>query len=137
MPKILGLNLLAVLAASVAFFLVGCLWYGILFADIWMEAAGIPPEAAESENPIWMAGGFLITVLQVIGIGLVLKWKGGASDIGAAAMTACVLWFFFALPFAHYAYLYGPAHSATMLMIDASHFLVGWVVSAVVLTLMK
>jgi hypothetical protein len=79
---------------------------------------------------------FVITVLQVIGLGLVLKWKGDATP-QAAATTALVLWFFIALPFCHYAYLYTPGHNATLLMIDASHLLVGWGVSAIVLRLIK
>jgi len=136
MPKILGLNLVAVIAASIAFFFVGFLWYGVLFSDIWMAAEGISAEAADADNPVWMLGGFVITVLQVIGLGLVLKWKGDATP-QAAATTALVLWFFIALPFCHYTYLYTPGHNATLLMIDASHLLVGWGVSAIVLRLIK
>jgi hypothetical protein len=59
MPKILGLNLLAVIAASIAFFFVGFLWYGVLFSDIWMAAEGISAEAADADSPVWMLGGFL------------------------------------------------------------------------------
>ena len=136
MPKILGLNMLGVLVASLAFFFVGFLWYGLIFSDAWMAAEGLPPEAADAESPVWMAGGFIITILQVIGLGLVMKWKGDASPMEGAT-TAAVLWFFFALPFAHYAYLYNPAHNVTLLMIDGSHLLVGWIVSAVVLRLIK
>ena len=135
MPKIFGLNLLGVLVASVAFFLIGWLWYGILFQEAWMAAEGIAADAAESESPVWMAGGFLITLMQVIGIGLVLKWKG-ASGLGAAVTAAVVLWFFLALPFCCYAYIYA-AHNSSLLMIDASHLLVGWVVSAALLALIK
>ncbi|MEQ8176881.1 MAG: DUF1761 domain-containing protein [Amphiplicatus sp.] len=137
MPKLFGLNSVAVLAASVAFFIVGFLWYGLLFADAWMAASGITKEMAEADqNPSWMIGGFVITIMQVIGIGLVLKWKG-ATSLNAAAMTALLLWFVFALPFCLYAYFYSVAHSTTLLMIDASHLLVGWVVSAIVLSFFK
>ncbi|WP_425409601.1 DUF1761 domain-containing protein [Hyphococcus sp.] len=136
MPKVLGLNLVGVIVASVAFYFVGFLWYGLLFSEAWMNAEGLTAADAEGQSPIWMIGGFLITVLQVIGIGLVLKWKGAAS-LGEAATTALILWFFLALPFVHYAYLYLPAHSVTLLLIDASHLLVGWVVSAIVLSLIK
>ncbi len=137
MPKLFGLNSVAILAASVAFFIVGFLWYGLLFADAWMAASGITKEMAEADqNPSWMIGGFVITVMQVIGIGLVLKWKG-ATSLNAAAMTALLLWFVFALPFCLYAYFYSVAHSSTLLMIDASHLLVGWVVSAIVLSFFK
>lgn len=135
MPKLFGLNSLGVVVASIAFFMVGWLWYGVIFMDAWMAEMGIAADG-DAESPIWMLGGFLITVAQVVGLGLVLKWKG-AADIGAAVQTAFILWLVFALPFSHYTYLYTPAHSATLLMIDASHLLVGWIVSAVVLSLVK
>ncbi len=136
MPKILGLNLLGVLAATVAFYFVGFLWYGLIFSEAWQAAAEVAPADVEGDSPLYMVGGFLITLLQVIGLGLVIKWKGDTGPV-AGATTAIVLWFFFALPFTHYDYLYDPAHSVPLLMIDLSHFLVGWVVAAVVLRLIK
>lgn len=138
MPKLFGLNLVAVLAASVAFYIVGFLWYGVIFQQVWLDAQGITAEmmAEADSNPVWMIGGFLITVLQVIGIGLVLKWKGAASLV-EAVKTALILWFFLALPFCHYGYLYSMDHNATLLMVDLSHLLVGWGVSAAVLSLLK
>ncbi|MEQ8934389.1 MAG: DUF1761 domain-containing protein [Amphiplicatus sp.] len=137
MPKLFGLNSVAVLAASVAFFIVGFLWYGVIFADAWMAEMGIAKDQANADNsPIWMIGGFVITVMQVIGIGVVLKWKG-ATTLGDAVKTALLLWFLFALPFSLYGYFYSVAHSSTLLMIDASHLLVGWAVSAAVLSLFK
>ncbi len=137
MPKIFGLNLAAVLAASVAFYFVGFLWYGLIFSDIWMAEMGIPASAMEEgQNPLWMVGGFVITVMQAVGIGLVLKWKS-AANMNAAIMAALILWITIAVPFAAYGYLYGVAHSLTLFMIDASHLLVGWVVSAIILSLIK
>lgn len=133
MPK---LNPVAIIAASVAFFVVGFLWYGVLFSDAWMAAEGITEEEAAGDSPIWMVLGFVITVMQVAGLALVLKWKGvtGLSD---AAMTAAILWALFALPFTLYGFAYSPGHNSTLLMIDASHLLVGWVISAVVLSRFK
>ncbi|MEE2691163.1 MAG: DUF1761 domain-containing protein [Pseudomonadota bacterium] len=138
MPKLFGLNIVAVLAASVAFFIVGFLWYGVLFEQAWLAASGITKEMVEAgdNSPVWMIGGFVITVMQVIGLALVLKWKGAAS-LGAAAKTALILWFLIALPFSCYGYFYSVAHSTTLLLIDASHLLVGWVVSAIVLSFFK
>lgn len=137
MPKILGLNLLGVLAGAVAFFIVGWLWYGVIFMDAWMAAMGVTEADFEGDNQaIWMVGGFIITVLQVIGIGLIMKWKGVTTPVDAVK-TALMLWFFIALPFAHYGYLYGVAHSQTLLVVDAGHLLVGWAVSAVALSLIK
>lgn len=136
MPKILGLSPLGVLAASVAYYMVGFVWYGLVFQEAWMSAQGIAAADVEGQNPLYMAGGFLITIMQVIGLGLVLRWKG-AADLGEAIKTALILWLFLALPFTMYAYLYLPAHSPTLLMIDSSHMLVGWLVSAAILSLLK
>lgn len=134
MPKIFGLNSVAVLAASVAFFFVGFLWYGVIFMDAWMAGHGL---TADDAGPaIWMLGGFVITVFQVVGVGLVLKWRG-VSSLMPAVKTAAILWLVFALPIVHYAYIYLPAHNATLLMIDGSHLLLGWVVSAAILAVMK
>ncbi|MBB5518288.1 DUF1761 domain-containing protein [Amphiplicatus metriothermophilus] len=137
MPKLFGLNVLAVLVASVVFYLIGWLWYGVLFKDLWMALMRVTEaEAAASSGPIWYVYGFVITVLQVIGIGLVMKWKN-AAGLNAAVVTAVILWIVFALPFSGYAYVYSVAHSEKLLLIDAGHLLVGWVVSAAALALMK
>jgi hypothetical protein len=133
MPK---LSLPGILVASIAFFLVGFVWYGLAFQDAWMAAEGVTAADVEGESPVWMALGFFITVLQVIGLALVLRWKGTAS-IADAATTAALLWALFALPFTLYAFAYLPQHNLTLLIIDASHLLVGWIVAAVVLSCFK
>lgn len=133
MPK---LNPVGLAVASVAFFIVGFLWYGVIFSDAWMAAEGITEEAADADSPAWMALGFVITVMQVVGLALVLKWRG-AADLAGAATTGALLWALFALPFTLYGYTYTPGHNTTLLMIDASHLLVGWVVAAAVLSRFK
>lgn len=131
MPK---LNPVGIAVASIAFFIVGFLWYGVIFSDAWMAGHGLTQDDAES--PIWMLGGLVVTVMQVIGLALILKWKGVAG-LADAATTAALLWALLALPFTLYAYLYLPAHNSTLLMVDASHLLVGWVVAAAVLSRFK
>ena len=130
------LNPVGIIVASLAFYFVGFLWYGFLFSDAWMGAHGVTAEDAKGESPVWMAGGFLITVVQVIGLAIVLRWKGAASPT-AAATTAATLWCFFALPFSLYNYIYLPSHGAILLQVDASHLLVGWIVAAITLSFFK
>ncbi|HHL42481.1 MAG TPA: DUF1761 domain-containing protein, partial [Hellea balneolensis] len=73
MPKIFGTSLIGILAASVVFFMLGWLWYGIIFQEMWMGLAGI----TETEpNPMTMVWGFVITVVQVLGIAFVLNHAG-------------------------------------------------------------
>ena len=133
MPK---LNPISIAVASIAFYLVGFLWYGLIFSDAWMGAHGLAAEDAKGESPIWMAAGFVVTAMQVVGLAVVLKWKGASAPVDAA-MTAAMLWATFALPFSLYNFIYLPSHGSTLLMVDASHLLVGWVVAAVVLSLFK
>jgi hypothetical protein len=136
MPKLFGLNLVPVLAATVVFFAIGYLWYGVLFADAWMAAEGVTKEQAEAGSPAWMGLGVLITLLQVIGLALVLKWRGIVA-LTPALTTAGIMWLVFAFAFTLYGFAYLPAHSTTLLAIDAGHLLVGWLVSAGVLAMMK
>jgi len=133
MPK---LNPVGILVASIAFYFIGFLWYGLIFSDAWMGAHGLVAEDAKGESPIWMAAGFVITMVQVVGLATVLKWKG-AEEPASAAVAAAMLWAFFALPFSLYNYIYLPSHGSTLLMVDGSHLLVGWVVAAVILSLFK
>lgn len=135
MPNVFGLKLIPVLLATLAFWILGFVWYGFLFMDAWMAGHSLTADDAGGFD-IYMVGGILTTFLQVVGIGLVLKWRN-VGDIGAAAKTTGILWVLIALPIVMYAYLYQPAHNSTLLMIDAFHLLVGWLVSAAVLTLMK
>ncbi|MBI1366102.1 MAG: DUF1761 family protein [Alphaproteobacteria bacterium] len=135
MPKVFGLRLLPVIVASVVFFFIGFVWYGLLFSDAWMAAHNITAESAAGESQLWMAAGFAITILEVVGLGLVMKWKNALSPQSAAA-AAAVLWLCLALPLILYSYIYA-SHDATLLAIDASHILVGWVASALVLSFMK
>jgi len=135
MPNIFGLKLVPVLVATVVFWLLGYLWYGVVFMDAWMVGHNIPADASGGFD-IYMMGGILTSLMQVIGIGLILKWRNG-SGVSDAVKMALVIWVLLALPLMMYAYLYLPAHNSTLLMIDASHLLVGWVVSAVILTVMK
>ena len=40
MPRIFGLNIIAVLVAGIALWFIGALFYGVLFADLWMGLWG-------------------------------------------------------------------------------------------------
>jgi uncharacterized protein DUF1761 len=130
-----GLKPIPVVLATVVFWFLGFIWYGLVFADAWMAGHGIPADQAGGFD-IYMAGGVLITLLQVIGLAFVLSWRN-VSGINAAVKTVLTMWFLLALPIIMYDYIYVPAHNSTLLMIDGSYVLVGWLASAVILAVMK
>ena len=135
MPNILGLKLVPILVATLLFWMLGFLWYGVLFMDAWMAEHGMAAGEGGSFD-IYMAGGILTTFMQVIGIGLILKWRG-VSGIADGVKTVLLMWLLLALPFTMYAYLYQAEHSSTLLMIDGSHLFVGWLVTGIIHSVMK
>ncbi len=130
-----GLKPIPVVLATVVFWFLGFIWYGLVFSDAWMAGHGIPADQTGGFD-IYMLGGVLITLLQVIGLAFVLSWRN-VSGINEAVKTVLMMWFLLALPIIMYDYIYVPAHNSTLLMIDGSYVLVGWLASAVILAVMK
>ncbi len=131
-----GLKLIPVLVATVAFYLVGFLWYGVIFMNMWMASAGYTEADFEGASPAWMALGPVISLLSVIGIAKVLQWTNAAS-VSDAVQRILIVWVAFGLTMALYGLAYSPAHSFNLFFIDASHVLVGWLLAGIILTVMK
>ena len=138
MPRILGLNPLAVLVAGLAFWMVGALWYGALFADLWfglwgfveadearMEAVVAPAMTAGLIQCLLFAG-FLATALKAV---------------KAEGLTASIKWaVFFWAGFVLLAQAYGAIYAlqpVLLLVLDAGHTLVGFIVMSVLLSVME
>lgn len=134
--KIFGLPPIGVVVATLVFYALGVLIYGIVFMETWMAAAGISASDAEQPGAVTYLLGLLITLMQVVGIGLVLKWSGWPSMNEALAKIG-LLALLFAVPFAAYTYLYMPPHSSTLLLIDSAHLVIGWILSAAILTWLR
>ena len=84
------LNYLAVLVTAVVGFLLGWLWYGLLFGQAWMAEMKITPEMVkEAQAKGGMAGdfikGFVFTLLATFGLAALIaahgspNWKHGAA----------------------------------------------------------
>lgn len=84
-----GINLVAVLAAAVAAFVFGAVWYGAL-GKIWMKAAGLS-EADARPKPGIMALTFLCQlVIAVVLAGIV--FHTGQTTVKAGLISAFLVW---------------------------------------------
>jgi len=139
MPKIFGTNLLGILAATVLFFLLGWLWYGVIFEDMWLALMGVSKEAAaaaEAEaGPMMLVWGFLITLLQVLGLAYILH-HASASLLVTCVKIGAIVAVLLALPLIAYNTLYGDAPTA-LLGLNFVHILIGYIISCAVLSFFR
>ncbi|MBM9502329.1 DUF1761 domain-containing protein [Leptospira sp. 201903071] len=56
----LNINYLAVLAAVVANFIIGSLWYGPIFGKLWMKEMGIPADFKPDQKEMYRAMGMMV-----------------------------------------------------------------------------
>lgn len=134
MPKIAGLNVLGVFLAALAMWIIGYVWYGMLFADMWVSAHGWTEADFEGQSASWMAAGFLIPLILSFGLGWHMKQKS-ITKMDTAALFGLWMSLLIGVPLMMYAYVYSPAHSWELLLIDGSYTVVTFVVGCVVLSM--
>jgi hypothetical protein len=126
---------LAVIAAGVAAFMVGGVWYSALFGKPWMAARGVSPDAAKG-NPGLMFG---LTFVLELWMAFVLDHvfgTYGAPDMQAALMIAGGLALGFVIPAMVVNYLYQQA-KRNLFLIDGGHWLAVFLVMGAVIKLLS
>ncbi len=129
------LNLLTIALAALAFFVIGAIWYGVLFGKAWQKAAGLDDADLQGAN---MALIFGLTLAFELLIALVLAHQfamTGASD-RAIMMISIGFGAFVMTPAIGINYLY-QRKSGTLFAIDAGHFIVGMAAMGGVFALMN
>lgn len=139
MPRIFNTSWLAVLLATVIFYLIGFAWYGFLFQDIWLAASGLTlleTEAmAQSQGAMMFVWGLLITLAQALGLLWVLN-LAGAKRLPACLKISFWLFVMIAAPLLAYACLYG-GYSLQGILVDYGHILVGYLAMAAVYAMFR
>jgi hypothetical protein len=155
MPRVAGLNIVAVIVATIVFYAVGMVIYGFTLTEVWgnemlknhgLAEAGAPALSGEAlfarleeipgaMDPGMSYGvGFLISLVTVIGVAIVLKMAKPASVL-AAMGTTFVLWACFVATGLSYNVVYS-SESTTIYWIDLMHTLIAFLLSSAVLYLM-
>ncbi|MGB7407514.1 MAG: DUF1761 domain-containing protein [Pontixanthobacter sp.] len=118
-----NVNMLGVLAGAAAFFVVGMVWYGLLFSRVWQRAAGLTADDLQRGNPVVIFGlcfAFELLIALMLGHNIartnpqphviMMMAIGFGATIMTPAIGIC------------YLFLRKPG---TLFAIDAGHFIVG------------
>jgi hypothetical protein len=96
----------AIVVSVVAYWLLGALWYGVLFSQRWMALEGITMEQARSMNPVLP---YVITLALNLLIALVLAqlclWRN-ANTAARGAAVGVLLWIGIVGPVVFTTYMY-------------------------------
>ena len=139
MPKIFGTSLVGILLATIALYMVGFLWYGIIFEKMWLSLSGITKEAAQTSMEAMGAMGYiwglLISLAQVLGLAYILH-QSNASLLLTCAKIGAVIAVLIALPLMAYSSLYGDVPTA-LLGLNFGHTLVGYIIACAVISFFR
>jgi hypothetical protein len=96
----------AIIVAAVAYWILGAVWYGVLFAKPWMELEQIPDSVLRAANPVVP---YIITLILNLLIAYVLSqiclWRN-ATTAGRGAAIGVILWVGIIGPITYTTYMY-------------------------------
>lgn len=99
-------NYVAVVVAAVAYWLLGAVWFGVLFGKQWMALENITPEQASTMNPV---APYIISFILNLVIAFVLAqlcaWRN-ANTAARGAALGIIIWIGFLGPMTYTTYMY-------------------------------
>ena len=124
------INLLAVVLATAAFWLVGALWYGVLLGKAWQREAGIAERPAGSRIALIVGLTLAFEMLVVLTLAHLVARTSPPPQV--VLMMAAGFALTIMTPAIGINYLH-QNKSLTLFLIDAGHFLAGMLAAAAVL----
>jgi len=99
-------NYAAVVVAAVAYWLLGAVWYGMLFSKPWMALENMSMEQAKSMNPVLpYVITFVLNLLIAYSLAQICIWRN-ANTIGRGASVGVLLWIGFVGPITFTTYMF-------------------------------
>ena len=99
-------NYAAVFVAAIAYWLLGAVWYGVVFGARWMVLENISMEQAKSMNAVLpYVISFILNILIAYSLAQICIWRN-ADTIGRGASVGVLLWIGFVGPITYTTYMY-------------------------------
>jgi len=96
----------AVIVAAIAYWLLGALWYGVLFGKSWMMLEHMTEEQAKSMNPVLpYVISFALNILIAYSLAQLCVWRN-ADSVGRGASVGVLMWIGFVGPITYTTYMY-------------------------------
>lgn len=131
-----NLNWLAIALATVAYFMLGALWYsGLFFGKKWAALVGIDMSANDSKKGLgkMMAGSLMLTLITVIALAVLIQ-KLELTFIISAVKLALLTGICFATTAVSISFIY-ESRPCGLYFIDCGYHLAGHVVASIVLVM--
>jgi hypothetical protein len=119
-----GINWLAVVLATVAFFAVGAVWYSLLFGKVWQRELGLSDEQLKSGPALPVIFGVCLLLEFVVALTVGHMFDFLQPSDRSKMMIAVGLGAAIMAPAIGINYLY-QGRSLKLFLIDAGHFIVG------------
>lgn len=99
-------NYLAVFVSAVAYWILGAVWFAILFAKPWMALEHVTEEQAKSMNPVLpYIISFVLNLLIAFVLAQIISWRN-ANTAGRGAAVGVLIWIGFVGPITYTTYMY-------------------------------
>lgn len=96
----------AIVVSAVAYWMLGALWYGVLFGQRWMALEGITMEQAKSVNPVLpYVISFVLDLLMAFVLAQLCLWRN-ANTAARGAAIGVLLWIGIVGPIVFTTYMY-------------------------------
>ena len=125
-------NYVAVVVAAIAYWLLGALWFAVLFGKQWMVLEGITDQQVKNANPVMpYVSSFLLNLLIAYSIAQVCAWRN-ANTAGRGASVGVLLWIGIVGPITFTTYMY-EMRPKTLFAINEFYPLAGMVLMGAIL----
>ena len=127
--RMMGINLLAVLAAGIAIYLIEYVIFAQLMTPAqYVEMSGYPQTGDAMAR---MPFGVIPPLFSAIGLAFAIKWRN-KPGLMAGLAVGVMLGILFGLGGSLYSFVYGP-NTPTMVLVSLGHFVVAWGVAGAIL----
>lgn len=124
-------NYLAVIVTGIAYWLLGALWYTVLFGKQWMALENISGPQPGSKMAFTFITSFLLDLLMALVLAQLCAWRN-ASTAARGASLGVLMWVGFVAPTIYTNYIYESRPNA-LFAINAGYVLFGFCLMGAIL----